>query len=159
MKIICIGIAIMVIMSGCKKNMDNWDINYPSELEYEVKLFKENAPKGLKAGRLSIILTGHGLSDIHGSLCAGLSKPKEHTIYLDTTSSHWAKSKTALVLHELGHYVLDRDHKEKFFVHQSLQNLIIPESVMTTQPEPEDETLDGNSEIVDYYLNELFNGS
>ena len=67
-------------------------------------------------------------------------------------------ARTALVLHELGHYVLERKHKEKFFVHPSIEELILPESVMTTQPEPMDEHLNSNLELRDYYLNELFNG-
>ena len=69
---------------------------------------------------LTIKLTGHGLRSKDGILCAGLSSPKKKTIYLDTTSSHWIKSKTSLTIHELGHYVLDRHHNERIFVHPLL---------------------------------------
>ena len=60
--------------------MDNWNITYPAELEEAVNLFKESAPQDLKARRVTIVLTGHGIKDSKGNLSAGLSKPKERKI-------------------------------------------------------------------------------
>ena len=102
------AITLLLLFCGCKSDIDNWDITYPTELEDIVNLFKEHAPEGIKVSKVKIVLTGNGIYDSSGTLCAGLSVPKENTIYLDTTSTHWKESRTALVWHELGHYVLER---------------------------------------------------
>ena len=136
--------------------MDTWNITYPAELEEEIMLFKEHAPPGLKAKPLTIVLTGHGLRSEDGNLCAGISSPKRKAIYLDTTSTHWIESKTSLTWHELGHYVLDRRHDERFFIHPLFPEITIPESVMTIEPEPTDQLLDEKPFLQEYYLNELF---
>jgi hypothetical protein len=152
-------LSLLVIgIAGCKQKLDAWKIEYPAELEYQISLFKEHAPSGLRAREVTIVLTGPGVRSKDGVLCAGLSSPRNKRIYLDTTSMHWIKTRTALVLHELGHYVLDRKHNQTFFYHPSNSVLEIPESVMIPQPYLKEEYIRENQVLQDYYLNELFNG-
>ena len=151
-------ILLTCLASSCKDRLDAWQINYPPGLEDQVKLFKEYAPPGTRARKLTIVLTGHGLRSEDGILCAGLSSPKNRKIYLDTTSSHWIHAKTALTLHELGHYVIGRRHNDRKFYHFSNPELRIPESVMTVQPDVDEDLICNNIELQNYYLNELFNG-
>lgn len=147
-------------IAGCKQELDAWKIEYPAELEYQISLFKEHAPSGLRAREVTIVLTGPGIRTKDGVLCAGLSSPRKKRIYLDTTSMHWINTKTALVLHELGHYVLNRKHNQTLFYHPSNSALKIPETVMISQPYPylKEEDIRENQVLQDYYLNELFNG-
>lgn len=149
---------MVLIGASCGQKLDNWNITYPAELEMQVQLFKEHAPSHVRSRELTIVLTGHGLRSKNGLLCAGLSCPKEKTIYLDTTSTHWMFCKTAFTLHELGHYVLDRKHIERTFYHPSNPELLIPESVMTINPLIKEEMIVDNLKLQNYYLNELFNG-
>lgn len=159
MKKIIVTLCLIVAgTTGCKQNLDVWKIEYPAELEYQVSLFKQHAPPRQRARELTIVLTGHGIRTQDGMLCAGLSSKKDQKIYLDTTSTHWMFTRTALVLHELGHYVLDRKHNQRSFYHTSKPDLRIPESVMTTEPELKEEYIRDNQVIEDYYLNELFYG-
>jgi hypothetical protein len=112
---------------------------------------------------LTIILTDHGIRDHHGALCAGLSMPKEKMIYLDTTSTHWKEAKTALTLHELGHYVLERHHDSQYIEHplydtHASYKFHIPRSIMTILPKVKEAYLLDDPFLRDYYMNELFNG-
>lgn len=142
---------------ACKQDIDNWRITYPPELETQIELFEEYAPPDLKAKKLTIVLTGNGIKDHHGSLCAGLSMPRKKKIYLDTTSEHWMKCKTALVLHELGHYVLEREHDDRWLPYE-IFGQSIPWSVMTIEPVVKESYMVDNEIYRDYYMNELFNG-
>ena len=159
MKKVFVTLCLIVAgTTGCKQNLDNWKIEYPAELEYQVSLFKQHAPPKQRAMELTIVLTGHGLTTQDGILSAGLSSKKDKRIYLDTTTTHWIHTRTAFVLHELGHYVLDRNHNQRSFYHPSNPELRIPESVMTILPEVKEEYIRDNQVLEDYYLNELFHG-
>ena len=67
-------------------------------------------------------------------------------------------TRTGLVLHELGHYVLNRQHNQQTFYHDSNPELKIPESVMTILPDLKEEYIRGNASLEEYYLQELFYG-
>ena len=158
MKRCILFVLISCSISGCKEQLDYWQLNYPAEVEYQVELFKQYAPPNIKAKKLTIVLTGHGLRSRDGLLCAGLSSERDRKIYLDTTSSHWLNAKTALVLHELGHYVLDREHNNQNFTHRSNPGQPIPVSVMTTTHNVREGLIIENIVLQQYYLNELFYG-
>lgn len=157
MQRLVILLVTAIFIQACKQEIANWRINYPPELETQVKLFKEYAPPDLKVRKLTIVLTGNAIKNSNGLFCAGLSAPREKKIYLDTTSTHWLEYKTALLMHELGHYVLDRDHFNEF--HTELLGVpTIPKSVMIIRPEVKEEYFMDRLDLRDYYMNELFNG-
>lgn len=145
-----------IIVWGCKQRLDYWNINYPAEVEYQIDLFKQYAPDKVRAKKLTIVLTGQGIRNADGTLCAGLASPKDRKIYLDTTSYYWKNAKTTLVLHELGHYVLDRRHHNNYFVHPAIPELELPVSVMNIEPDIKEEWMTDKIDLQHYYLNELF---
>lgn len=151
-------ILTLFFASSCFNSLiksPKWDVTYPEEIEPQVKLFIENAPDNVRSPKLTIVLMGN-LPLQKGKTVAGYTSKKENTIYLDTLSSQWAQSRYAFVLHELGHFVLKRDHNDNLTTVLNVY-LDYPESIMNSfTPEPYDEELLRNDRLMEFYMDELF---
>ena len=86
--------------------------------------------------------------------CVGLTKHAKGLILLDTTEGKWIIDRQALVWHELGHYLLGREHENELIL---MEGEMVPKSLMhynqwiLIDHHPQSWT--------DYYLDELFNGT
>lgn len=157
MKIILL--LILLLSSSCERKLDYWWISYPPEVHEQIELFKEYAPDGTKSMKLTILLTGEIWRN--GVRAAGISSPTTQTIKLDTTSLMWKLSKTSLVLHELGHFVLFRVHtdgllKEDIFG-TKFSSKGFPVSLMNSYLLNPREYHWESPDMKEYYMNELFN--
>lgn len=145
----------MISIQSCKKyELDEWPINYPKEVEKEVNLFIDNAPDWVVAKPLNIVLTNNIKSG--GIIVCGLSSHDKKAIYLDTTSYSWKNSRTTLVLHELGHYVLNREHKsDTTTIFETWKGF--PVSLMHPKTSKPTNWNLRREDLLNYYLHELFN--
>ena len=107
--------------------METWPCDCAG-VDKEVQSFLDGAPEGFNNfKRLEIRLVGY-IGEYNGKSIAGLTKHDKHLILLDTTSRRWIHDREAMVWHELGHYVLHREHNEnKIWVGE----YYIPETVMS----------------------------
>ena len=88
----------------------------------------------------------------NGYRIAGITKYGERLILLDTTTRKWHYDKEALVWHELGHYILHREHNDNM---AWVGEHYIPQSVMAYKQYI---LLDQQPEYIkEYYLHELWN--
>jgi hypothetical protein len=153
---VCIFFILLtsLLFVSCKRyELDQWPLSYPKEVEEQVLLFIDYAPNWVKAKPLTIKLT----DDIRGKgkdVC-GLSSRDNKTIYIDTTSVSWESARTSLIMHELGHYVLDRGHlSDTTTLFDTWKNF--PVSFMHPYVgKPSDWNLK-REELLEYYMNELF---
>ena len=100
-------------MVSCIHSQDliNWHVTCPPELDKNVHYFVDYATKidkNIKAKPLTIEFKSNIYHD--GTQVMGLTSHRKHTIYLDSTHADYKSLSTALLMHELGHYVLDRRH-------------------------------------------------
>ena len=149
-----LGVIALFLLPACHTyNLDEWPISYPPEVEEPVNLFLDYAPDWVEAKPLTIVLTGELRSN--GRQVCGLASHKKKKIFLDTTSHAWKYSRNTLVLHELGHYVLKREHtQDTTTLFETWKGF--PVSLMHYQAsKPSDWNLRRN-ELLDYYLEELF---
>lgn len=144
----------LLFLSCCHTyDLEEWPINYPPEVEAPVNLFIDYAPEWVEAKPLTIVLTNELRSN--GRKVCGLSSHRMNKILLDTTSHAWKYSKQTLVLHELGHYVLKREHThDTTTIYDTWKGF--PISLMHySVSKPSDWNL-SNDELLNYYLDELF---
>lgn len=147
-------LIFLLTLTSCKKyTLDYWPVVYPPEVEYQINLFLDYAPPGIKTKPLTIILTDKIY--YKGNRVLGLTSISDKTIYLDTTSMSWKYSRTTLVLHELGHYVLNRDHlNDTTTILDTWHGY--PASFMYFETgKPSDWNLK-RTDLLDYYMEELF---
>jgi len=153
-----LNISVLLILSAlcsCQKyDLEHWPVTYPPEVEYQMNLFIDNAPQGLEVKPLTIKLTSNLY--LQGTKVAGKSSHKDNTIYLDTTSAKWKQARTSLVMHELGHYVLRRQHlHDTTTILDTWQGY--PISFMNwATGKPSDWNLK-REDLLEFYMEELFN--
>lgn len=148
-------LLILSAFCSCQKyDLEHWPVSYPPEVEYQMSLFIDNAPQGLEVKPLTIKLT----KDLYlrGTKVAGLCSHKDNTIYLDTTSTMWGQSRTALVLHELGHYALRRKHLNDTVTILDTWNGFPVSFMNQGGGKPSDWNL-SREDLLEYYMEELFN--
>jgi hypothetical protein len=75
----------------------------------------------------------------------GLTVHEKQTVYIDTTSTCWAIDKRELVYHELGHYLLKRQH-DNGLIKGRIKSIMIGEGYIINLPARQK-----------YYFDELFN--
>jgi hypothetical protein len=153
------GVKLIVLLGlltsfSCKKyDLENWSVSYPKEVEEQMNLFLDYAPQGIQAKQLTIKLTDELFVD--GKKVSGLCSGRKKTIYLDTTSMLWHSARTRLVMHELGHFVLRREHlNDTTTILKDWQGF--PASfMMLNSSRPSDWNLQ-RVDLLDYYMQELF---
>jgi hypothetical protein len=171
MKILQI-ILVSILFISCKQDLDQWVINYPPEAEEAINLFKDYAPPGLKVKKLTIVLTDNLYRK--GRKVNGYSSRPLKKIFLDTATNAWKHARIRLILHELGHQVLKREHEEgdvsrdwynieEFYKLIGAEGIEIPKMYfpksLMNQAEyyPLDIMMKNQPVIFDYYMEELFN--
>ena len=99
---------LFLVQFSCKTELDIGSIKHPEEIREEINLFLNNAPENVKIKPVEIILTAN-LYNRKGVQVSGLYVKRKHEVYLDTTSYYYRNMRIALIMHELGHAILDRD--------------------------------------------------
>ncbi|MDX1906930.1 MAG: hypothetical protein SF053_07825 [Bacteroidia bacterium] len=149
---------VLLAVSGlqaCKRD-DPKVYEVPSIIEPYIELFEEEAAKRgqtLTIDNLKVEFATDLLGGDAAGLCtfASASSPTPH-IRLDTTSFNWQNNlyhREILVLHELGHCILNRQHRDDF-----LPNGNIASIMRATGEQVYGGSL--NAFKRDYYLDELF---
>jgi hypothetical protein len=144
----------LFILSSCKKyDLENWPVSYPKEVEEQMKLFLDYAPPGLRTKPLTIKLTSELFVD--GKKVSGICSYRKNIIYLDTASVLWHSARTRLVMHELGHFVLRREHLNDTTTIFGIWQGFPVSFMMLDCSHPSDWNLK-RVDLLDYYMNELF---
>jgi hypothetical protein len=137
---------IVITFFSCEKDQDIGTILIPYQIKYEVETF---ISEGEKRG-INIDLKGLRFY-LRGNLVnnwQGYYDGNEHAIYLDTTCLSYIQEKEALIFHEMGHAILNREHKLDTLPNGD------PSSIMGT-PVPIYTGLSFTKR--QYYIDELFN--
>ena len=143
---------VLFFLSSCiRYNVETWPCACDG-VEKEVASFVSGAHPGFNNYKNVEIRLVDYIGMDNGNRIAGLTKYSERLILLDTTTRKWQYDREALVWHELGHYILNREHNDNI---TWVGEHYIPESVMAykqyillaQQPEY----------IQEYYLHELWN--
>jgi hypothetical protein len=146
-------LGVLIICSCKKYDLDYWPVTYPKDVEEQMNLFMDYAPAGIKTKPLTIKLTNELFVD--GKKVSGICSKKKKTIYLDTTSVLWHSSRTRLVMHELGHFVLRRDHlNDTTTIFNTWQGFPVSFMILDSA-RPSDWNLQ-RVDLLDYYMQELF---
>lgn len=142
---------LIVVLLGCQDTFNDNDWTCDCEgVEVEVQQFVNAAPDWVNWKPLRIELVDTIISN-NPRAVVGLTIHADGLILLDTTSGKWILDRQALVWHELGHYLLNREHDNEMI---EVDGQSIPKSVMhynqwiliDRQPQS----------LKDYYLDELF---
>ena len=86
MKHIYIFSLLFLLSCSSTFKFDKWAVTYPPEIEPQMQLWKDYAPKGIKYKELTIVLV-EGLTN-NGKKVDGLSDKRSKTISLDPTSAY-----------------------------------------------------------------------
>jgi hypothetical protein len=148
-KYLILALLMIIGFEGCKK--DNLTI-IPDKVKPYTNEFGEKAKQRgvrLKWDGLSIILSG----PLYNGKAAYYST-KHHTIYFDTTSSNWKCEmyRKITLYHELGHGLLNRDHRDDFMPNKFYQASMMNGQTMAS-------LLWDDTGLPPYYWDELFNPS
>jgi hypothetical protein len=146
---------IILVQFSCKTELDIGSIKHPKEIREEIVLFLSYAPENFKIKPIEIVLTAN-LHNRKGVQVSGLYIHRKRKVYLDTTSYYYRNMRIALIMHELGHAILDRDEvtvvREKddpwYPYTKSFMNL--------KSATPRDILLIEEQELLENLMNELF---
>lgn len=145
-------LLLIVFLVGCSnyKERNERDIeDMPAVFQPYVRQFLADAESyghKIKLKRLRIEFSEDVLySD--GIRCNGVYYHNGHKILIWKNGNYWQKSPKALLYHELGHALLDRDHRDEVDKHHQPKSIMYRTGIS-------DYGLENRTE---YYLSELFN--
>ena len=151
---VAFSLVTIIMLGSCAPRVDNLsEAIIPSEVLEEWQLFQDYAPKNLRARPFEIRIVSEDVLTSTGKKVIGLTKHKDRIILLDTRSDMYKKGRTHLVLHELGHLILHREHLETLTPPNESGT---PLSFMAMTRKIEDYTLKMYPERLEYYMTELF---
>lgn len=158
MKLLLQVFLLGIILQSCKVDLESPQHIIPMEAQEPWQLFLDYAPSDLKVKPFEIRLVG----DIvwNGTHPSALTVHRQDLIFIDTLSWHYKFARNQLVLHELGHLILKREHltgNEDYRVVVAGESLM-PRSLMTVRWGVPDPVMRENNALRDYYLTELFSG-
>lgn len=155
MRTTLIAIAILSLTS-CVRDLERIDRKsiIPKEIQKQWEMFLDYAPSNVKARPFEVRLIDGPVLNSDGYPVSGLTKHKERLILIDTRSNAYKNARTHLILHELGHLILKREHTTSYTtIDDSHYNM--PHSVMNLQPII-NEFKWQYPEVEEYYMTELF---
>ena len=148
-------IAIILILASCKIDLNMNSIKHPDEIREEIILFLSYAPENIKIKPIEIILTTN-LQDRKGTQVSGLYIHRQHEVYLDTTSYYYRNMRIALIMHELGHAILDRDEVTAIREKDDPWYPYTKSFMDLKSATPRDILLNDKPELLEILMNELF---
>ncbi|MGR3810703.1 hypothetical protein [Jiulongibacter sp. NS-SX5] len=173
MKYLFLSMVMMGLFFSCEKEPILFEYRIASEaVPYVEDFFKEGDKRGVYLRKVNLIV--EFTDSLENDLCGQCIKPRgrksgQRKVLIQRNSDCWNSkhflNKEALIFHELGHCLLDRDHKEDLFPSGD------PVSLMTkvlNGPYQPCVYVFGDDEYIkqcnrttrrDYYLDELFYGS
>ncbi len=153
-RLILLTLMILVLFS-CKTELDIGSIKHPEEIRGEIVLFLSYAPENIKIKPIEIILTAN-LHNKKGIQVSGLYIHRKHEVHLDTTSYYYRNMRIALIMHELGHAILDRDEETAVREKDDPWYPYTISFMNLKSATPRDILLIEEQELLDKLMNELF---